>query len=348
MYVELTASNVRPPEWSVLEATTAEYAVSSRWLDTMGPLLPGELHWLVAHVDGLPQVGMCARFLSAPPYESRYDIAAILRGEIPSFRPRETTWPVPNVESLYPAVSVVLPGYTCVPAGPGAQDPILLRDTVSAVRAWAAECGARSVSFLYVPERQHVLRRCLTELGATHVPLYPTCVLSIDAAGGIDGYLARLPRERQKGLRRLLRRLEEGGMTLGEADLDEVRDDVLDLRLGLLRKYNSTADRAVERTAVDRMIRNYPPEDRVVTTIRSEDRVVAFNLSLRHGATLRSIWNGQRPEVNGGYYLTVYYGQVAAALRRGIATIDYGTLRWQDKTEFGCHLEDLSGFTWHS
>ncbi|WP_330257105.1 GNAT family N-acetyltransferase [Nocardia sp. NBC_00565] len=343
--MKLRTSEIRPQAWAEVNAATTDYAVSDRWLETMGPLLPGEPRWMISEVDGRPGVGLHTRFLKSPPAEPRYDIAAILRGEIPSLEPRSVPPSAPDTASLYPSVLAVLPGYTCVAAGPGATDPIVLGHTLRAVHDWAERQGARSISFLYVPERQHILRRALEEFGARPVPLYPTCVMPVDFAD-IEEYLAQLSRQRRQDLRRLLRRIDENGMRLGEEDLADVRDDVLELRLGSLRKYHATGNRAVQAATLDRVIGHYPPQDRMVTTVRHGERVVGFTLSLRHGDTVRTVWSGRSLDAYGAYFVMVFYGIVAAALRRGCTSIDFGTLKWREKVSFGCTLEQLTGHTW--
>lgn len=55
MRVDMKATSIRPPEWDGLAAEVSEYTASIRWLETMGPLLPGELRWLVVSVDGQSQ-----------------------------------------------------------------------------------------------------------------------------------------------------------------------------------------------------------------------------------------------------------------------------------------------------
>ncbi|MFQ6395450.1 GNAT family N-acetyltransferase [Nocardia sp. KC 131] len=241
----------------------------------------------------------------------------------------------------------VLPGYTCVPAGPGATDPILLAETLRANYTWAGKQGARSVTFLYVPEREKIPHRALEDFGARPVQLrYPTCVMPI-SFGSIDEYLMQLTGKRRTGLRRLLRWIDENGMKLDEEDLSDVREEVLELRMGLLRKYHHSADdKVVQLATLDRIFRNYPPEDRVLLTVRQRNQMVGFTLALRHGDVLRGLWCGQRPAARGAYFLLMFYGRVEAALRRGLTSINYGTLQWQEKTSFGCRLEQLAGHTW--
>ncbi|WP_328408224.1 GNAT family N-acetyltransferase [Nocardia sp. NBC_00403] len=345
MHTELKSVVDCPSEWATLEASTPDYAVSTRWLETMGPLLPGEPRWFVASVDGQPQVGLYTRWLDDPPTEPRYDIAAILRGDIPAFGERLAAAPAAAAESLYPAVLALQPGYTCAAAGPGATDPAMLHNTLQTLSGWAEQQGAKSVSFLYVPERQRLLHKVLADFGAQPVSLYPTCVMSVDF-GDVEEFLAQLPRQRRGDLRRLLRRIDESGMTLGEDDLGAVRDQVLELRSSTLHKYDSVAERDVQAATLDRMIRHYSPEDRVVTTIRRAEQVVGFVLALRHGDTLRALWCGQQPDAYGAYFVMAYYGLVAAALKRGVTHIDYGTLKWPLKMSFGCVLEELAGYTW--
>lgn len=56
MRVELRGSGNCPPEWATPADATTDFAVTGRWLETMGPLLPGQPHWLIGSVDGSPQV----------------------------------------------------------------------------------------------------------------------------------------------------------------------------------------------------------------------------------------------------------------------------------------------------
>ncbi|MEV6334331.1 GNAT family N-acetyltransferase [Nocardia vinacea] len=345
MRVELRGLGNCPPEWATLADASTDFAVTGRWLETMGPLLPGQPRWLIGSVDGSPQVGLHARLLETAPAEPRYDIGAVLRGEIPVFEPRSVPLSAFEPETLYPALLFVLPGYTCVPAGPGAADPAVMARTVQAIHDWAARHGVRSVSFLYVPERQRILRQALAEFGARPVQLYPTCVRAVDFAD-MDGYLAQLSRQRRQDLRRLLRRGGESGITFGEEDLSEVRDEVLELRMGSLRKYHSSDDRAAQTATLDRVIQHYPAEDRVVTTARRDGRIVGFVLSLRHGDSLRGLWSGKDGDAYGTYFVLAFHELVAAALRRGVTEIDYGTLKWPEKLSFGCRLEQLTGYTW--
>ncbi|MCU1646220.1 MAG: family N-acetyltransferase [Nocardia sp.] len=345
MRVDLRATSIRPPEWDDLAAEVSEYTVSVRWLETMGPLLPGEPRWLVVSVDGQARVGLHARWLESSPTDARFDIAAVLRGDLPSPEPRTLPAAVPDTAALYPSVLVTLPGYSCAAAGSGATEPALLRETLTAVDAWAVAQRARSVSFLYIPERQEPLRLALTEFGARRVELYPTCVLPMTFAS-MDEYRQQLPRRRRKNIERLLRRLAEKDMTVGEVDLAEVRDDVLELRLALLRKYNSCADRDTQSAALDRMLTHYLREDIVMTAVQHEGRVVGFTLGLRNGNTLRQLWCGQVSEADGSYFVTRFDAQVRAALQRGVERIDYGTLAWDMKTDHGSRLEQLAGYTW--
>ncbi|MBY8854929.1 GNAT family N-acetyltransferase [Nocardia sp. CA2R105] len=341
----MRATSIRPPEWDDLAAEVSEYTVSIRWLETMGPLLPGEPRWLIASVDGQARVGLHARWLASPPPDARFDIAAVLRGDLPSPEPRTAPAAAPDTAALYPSVLVTLPGYSCAAAGSGAAEPALVRETLTALDAWAASQGARSVSFLYIPERQEPLRRALTEFGATQVELYPTCVLPM-TFGSMDEYLLQLRSSRRRDIGRLLRRFAEKNMTVGEVDLAEVRDDVLELRLGQLRKYNSAADRHTQSAALDRMLTHYRSEDIVVTAVQRAGRVVGFAHGLRNGNTLRELWCGHLPEVDGAYFVTLFYTQVRAALQRGIEYIDYGTLEWGLKTNYGLRLEQLAGYMW--
>lgn len=342
---DLRVTKTCPAEWDTLAAATADFAVSRRWLETMGPLLPGQLHWLTAGASGA-RVGLQLRHLMVPPAESRFDIEAVLRGDIPTPDPCVHTLPRDHTGPLYPTMLAMLPGYACVPAGGGAMNENLMTQVVHAVDRWARGRGARSVAFLYIAERQHVLHQALRNFGAQSVNLHPICVMPINFAT-LEEYMEQLTSKRRLDLRRLLRRTEQSGLTLGESDLQDSRDQVLELRLGALRKHGHHADRITQAAALDRIIRFYPPEDRVLATVRDGDRIVAFTLALRHDSTLRVLWFGQYPEGSyGAWFVTMFYLVVAAALRRSIARIVYGTMNWREKASFGCLLEPLSGYTW--
>ncbi|WP_328408966.1 GNAT family N-acetyltransferase [Nocardia sp. NBC_00403] len=341
MQIDLRSTVERPPEWATLAGATPDYVVSVRWLETMAPLLPGEPRWLIATVDGRAQIGLHTRWLRSPPGEPRYDIAAVLRGDIPSPERHRCSEPIP-IDALYPSLLVVLPGYVCAAAGSGAADQPVLQGTLSAVEVWAAARGARSVSFLYVPQRQEPLRRALIEYGAQAVPLYPTCVLPL-TFDSVEEFHHQLPKARRRDIARLRRRLTESDIAVGEAELAQVRDEVLDLRLGLLRKYGSEADATVQSSVIDRMLALYEPQDVVVAVARRKDGLAGFSLGLRHEDTLRLLWCGQRPDAYGAYFVTCFYESVRAALARGVTRIDYGIMKWDLKMSFGCRLEQLTG-----
>ncbi|MFE3261839.1 GNAT family N-acetyltransferase [Nocardia sp. NPDC059091] len=346
IHVDASCTVERPEIWAEMAAATADYTVSPAWLDTMGPLLPGESRWHVTDIDGAPQVGLHLRWLPSPPQELRYNLAAGLRGEMPSPDIRDSTRVIDVRESsLYPSVLAVLPGFSCVPAGSGARDPDALRCALERLDAWARDEGARSVSFLYVPQRQLPLRWALSEFGAIPVDLYPTCVLPV-SFDDVEEYLGQLSRRRRADWGRPRRRLAENDMTVAEADLGKVRDEVLELRLNLLRKYGAEADSAAHSAAIDRMLRNYRTDDIVVIATRHGERLVGFTLGLRHGSTLRMLWCGRRPEAYGAYFVMCYYETIRAALRRGVAQIDYGTQKWEVKSAYGCRMESLTGHMW--
>jgi hypothetical protein len=57
----------RPPEWVPLTATSAEVAVSGRWLETMDHLLPGAAALADRRCRWQPQVGLPARLFETAP-----------------------------------------------------------------------------------------------------------------------------------------------------------------------------------------------------------------------------------------------------------------------------------------
>ncbi|GAA5104737.1 hypothetical protein GCM10023319_73830 [Nocardia iowensis] len=342
----LAVSNRRPFVWDEWATQATNFAVTPQWLEAIGPVVPGMPHWLIYSVEGVPRLGLHVRLLDAPPGESRYDIEAVLRGDIPTLEPRMVTAPPDQLSgTCYPAVLAMLPGWTCGAVGPGAAEPDTLAAALEAVNRWAYSVSARSVSFLYIPDSEHALNTALLEFGARPVELYPSCEMALDFTT-IDEYRNQLSHGRRQDLRRLRRRIYRAGLVIGAEELAFVRDQVLELRLSFLRKFGLPADRAMQARTLGRILSRYSPEDRVFNTVRQGERIVAFSLSLRHGPMLRAVWWGREPQAYGAYFVLLFDELVEQALRLGVTRIDYGTLNWQDKVSFGCRLVHLQGLIW--
>ncbi|MBB5912764.1 hypothetical protein BJY24_001631 [Nocardia transvalensis] len=336
-------SHRRPPEWEYLAAGTDDIEVTSRCLDATGSQVPGEPYWLVSRVGGEPVLGLHLRLLDSAPDDPRYDIDAIVRGELPAFDERPPG--SPSDRRLYPAVLAILPNWACIPVGPGAREVNLLVTALEEIDTWARSKGAGSVAFLFVPDGQEALRQALHRFGARQLELYPSCEMVLNFST-LEEYLKLLPSARRKDLRRLQRRLDEGGMHFAEADVASVREQVLEMRIAALRKHGHPIDIRTQAAVLDRIIELYPPADRILHIVRMGERLVAFSLSLRHGSTIRGLWWGQRPEAKGAYFVLLFPRLVETALSLGVSRINYGTFNWQLKVSFGCQLVQLSGHMW--
>ncbi|ANZ39455.1 hypothetical protein BBK82_28800 [Lentzea guizhouensis] len=230
-----------------------------------------------------------------------------------------------------PALTVMVPGYECLPTGPRAGDPEALHGLVSAALAH----DVPTVAFLYT--RPGPLETVLHDRGFTRVPLSMTWDLHLPGTG-ITDYLAAFPRKRRKEIRREMRSVAD--VHREEPDLDELAA----LRCQLSRKYRGAADIAVER----RKLAALAAMDSITLVARPDSgNAVGFAMFARHDGdwTCTAVgfdYTDARSRL--AYFGTAYYAAAEHAYAERVRTIGYGQGSWQAKRSRGCTGTPLTGW----
>ncbi len=230
-----------------------------------------------------------------------------------------------------PALTVMVPGYECLPTGPRAGDPEALHALISAALAY----DIPTTAFLYT--RPGPLETVLRERGFTCVPLSVTWDLHLPGTGVAD-YLAAFPRKRRKEIRREMRSVVD--VRREEPDLDELTA----LRCQLSRKYRGTADFTVER----RKLAALAALDSITLVARPEGGdAVGFAMFARHDGdwTCTAVgfdYSDERSRL--AYFGTAFYAAAEHAYAEQTRTIGYGQGSWAAKRGRGCTGTPLNGW----
>jgi hypothetical protein len=259
----------------------------------------------------------------------------------------------PGADRWAPNLVVMLPGYECVPVGPGRDDAVLLDALVSGAIALAAAHDLRAVAFLYTRPEATGLASALAAHGFTAVPLSLTWELPVPA-GGLDAYLCALPRKRRQDARRELARLEQAGVEIGGVEGGELLAEpvlraLTGLRCQLVRKYRGAADERVERARLDALIWDVCSGQAQVITAKADDDLVGFALFGSYGDAWHCLSLGfdyTDPRSVFGYFATAFYGAVPAAAAAGATSIGYGQGAAGAKRARGCVGTPLTGWVW--
>lgn len=228
-----------------------------------------------------------------------------------------------------PALTVMVPGYECLPVGPRALDPTALNALVSA----ALDYDVPTVAFLYT--RPGPLEPVLRARGFTQVPLSMTWDLHLPGTGVAD-YLSAFPRKRRKEIRREMRSVVD--VHREEPDLDELTA----LRCQLTEKYRGTSDFATERRKLAALVAMDP-----VTLVARAGHAVGFAMFARHDDAWTCVavgfdYTDERSRL--AYFGTAYYAAVEHAYAEQVRTISYGQGSWEAKRARGCTGTPLGGW----
>ncbi|MEU7479718.1 hypothetical protein AB0A63_27260 [Lentzea sp. NPDC042327] len=230
-----------------------------------------------------------------------------------------------------PVLTVMVPGYECLPVGPRATDPEALHGLVDAALAH----DVPTTAFLYT--RPGPLEPVLRERGFTCVPLSMTWDLHLPGTGVAD-YLAAFPRKRRKEIRREMRSAAD--VRREEPDLDELAA----LKCQLARKYRGSADFAAER----RKLADLAAMDATTLVARPDSgNAVGYAMFARHEGdwTCTSVgfdYTDDRSRL--AYFGTAFYAAAEHAYAEGVRTIGYGQGAWAAKRGRGCTGTPLNGW----
>jgi GNAT acetyltransferase-like protein len=346
------------PQWSAL-AAGGPLLASPAWLRAMAGRLGERVVTLVAYGDGQPRVAALASVQPAPRPTEFFDLHHLLVGEAPALpltdaarRARaRLAGTAPAPARWTPSLVVMLPGYECVPVGPGADDPRLLCALVDRAWDWAAAAGIRAVAFLYTRPEATALAAVLAGRGFLAVPLSISWDLPVPP-DGLPGYLAALPRKRRQEARRELRRLAAEGVELralpaGDAAGEAALHAMAGLRCQLVRKYRGGVDEAAERARLVDLAHGVAGGRPHVLVAEVDGRVVGYALFAEHGGDWHCLsvgydYTDERSRL--AYFGTAYYLAVSLAAAAGARRLGYGQGAAPAKRARGCVGTPLTGW----
>jgi predicted N-acyltransferase len=217
---------------------------------------------------------------------------------------------------------------------------------VTAAEDLMREQQARCAAFLYVDERDTVLRRVLARRGyASFVSgRYSWLPVPDD---GFDGYLAAFSAHHRRRIRAERRRLRAAGV---EVRIEPLTADLITpvsrMDVSLLVKYGVPATQEQAEATFDRILGEFGA-DAMVATARVNDEICGFALVLRHGGQWYVYRCGFDYAVKGDlpvYFEMIYYHLVEAASAAGVPAIHYGTGSAEAKRSHGCVAVDQHAF----
>src|ERR1700722_17995512 len=338
------------PHWPALAAGGPIYA-SAGWLRAMDGRLGDGAVTITVSANGEPVVAALASVQTRPASREVFDLHQIFVSPTPPLpltqaartaraRLAESS---PPPSQWVPSLVVMLPGYECLPVGPGRGDQAMLAELADAACAFADQQGLRTVAFLYTRPEDVALAAALADRQFIGVPLSVTWDLPVPA-GGLPEYLEALPAKRRREAKRELALLARTGVRIGELDHDALLAEpalsqMAALRRQLAGKYLRPSDVASERARLERLISYVGAGRARVITAMAGDAMVGFALFCPYGSTWYCVALGYDytdPRSRLCYFGTAFYGAVPVAASHGARWLSYGQGAAQAKRARGC------------
>jgi hypothetical protein len=346
------------PDWPAL-AADGPLLASPRWLRAMRGRLGARTLTLTVRRDGRPCLAALASVQSHPRPAEFFDLHHVLISTAPALpltaaaraARADLAGRAPEPARWTPNLVVMLPGYECVPVGPGADDRHLLGALVDAAWQWAGAAGLHTVAFLYTRPEAVALAAALAGRDFVPVPLSLTWDLPVPA-DGLAGYLAALPRKRRQEARRELRRLDAEGVELRPLQPAEIHDPPALARLAALRcqlvdKYRGTADEEAEHARLASLVEDVAGGRPRVLAALACGRIIGYALFAEHRNGWHCLSVGHDytdPRSRLGYFGTAFYRAVALAAEAGVSSLGYGQGAAPAKRARGCVGTPLTGW----
>lgn len=248
----------------------------------------------------------------------------------------------PNVIAMFPGyVSDVLIDDSSTLAVEGGK-------LVEELLHWADASGYRAVAFLYVDDDNSSLCQLLSNMGFLRFSLTYRSLLTLRVGSFEDRYLASLPSRRARTIRYEIASLRERGITTVREELDQgTAQEVLKLRLALIRKYGHDIDTKKEEARLE-WLRNQDFIGVDTFVARQQGHVLGFTMFLRWGVFWYAYMTGS---VHGNqarfvYFDTAFYSPIRFLAEESHATslIDYGIGHNEAKVLRGCRNVAVSGW----
>jgi len=211
-------------------------------------------------------------------------------------------------------------------------------EVLRAAEDTAHQLGARSISFLYVDERDAALREGLRDRGFSEFFSAWQCVLDVRWSS-FSGYADSFDSHRRRAIRREREKLAAAGIvfTTGRLTPDMVAA-LAPLELNVTRRYGSPRTRAhIERSL--RTIAERLERRALLVTAAQDGQVIGFALFVRSRDHLfiRHVgFDYQRQGRLPVYFGLVFYEPVEYAVRDSVTRIQYGVESYDAKLSRGC------------
>jgi predicted N-acyltransferase len=232
------------------------------------------------------------------------------------------------------------PNYATFPVGPGAADPVELREFVAQLVGWAKAEGIASIATVYLTPRAEPLLAELELAGFTTARMGERADMAVTWTD-FDGYLRSLPKKYRDEVKREINRMAERGLLRSLRSLTDDEPELLDLRCRLIAKYDGSVDLR-EQAAIFDMIREHvAPEDITVFTVSKGDRLLSFSLFIQDGAEWTVMLTGTAygdPDADYGYFSAMFYQPIEQAPARGVRLLAYGYGTLDAKRRRGAQL----------
>lgn len=337
-------------QWSDLAAGGSIYT-SAGWLRAMGRRLGGQTITILVSKDGEPAVAALASVQAAPAPLEVFDLHYLFVSPTPPLpltaatraARTELADSAPPPQRWVPSLIVMLPGYECLPVGPGRGDAVMLGALVDAACAWADQQGLRAVAFLYTRPEDASLATVLADRQFVGVPLSITWDLPVPA-GGLTDYLEALPAKRRREAKRELSLLDRAKVSIGELDRAELTSlatlrQLAALRCQLVAKYRRHTTEQAEMARLELLISDVGAGQARVITAKAGELMVGFALFCPYGDTWYCLALGYDyadPRSRLCYFGTAFYGAVPIAAAAGASWLSYGQGAAAAKRSRGC------------
>ncbi|HET9897636.1 MAG TPA: GNAT family N-acetyltransferase [Streptosporangiaceae bacterium] len=329
------------------------------WLELRSASFGDQMITLVVTEDGEAKLAALATVLRKPAPGELYDLHHVVVSPAPVLpltdaaraARTELMATAPPPERWVPCLIVMLPGYECVPVGPGRADPALLGELVSGAVAWAGEQDLPTVAFLYTHADPPGLDQALARHGFTALSLSRTWVLPVPA-GGTPEYLAMLAPKRRSEAAREMRRLADAGVSIRQLDPCELGAEatltaMAALRARNVRKYHGRAAEARELAKLQRVITDVCDGQPRVFVAEAAGGMVGFTLFCAHGDCWYGLSGGHDYSAASSrfcYFATSFYAPVPAAAQAGVRSLAFGQGSAGAKRSRGCVGLPLAGW----
>jgi len=221
-------------------------------------------------------------------------------------------------------------------------------EVLDGVETLAREVKIRSITWLYVPHDDALLRDVLRERG--YAEFGPTLHASAYRVTGrtFDDYLSGFRQHRRARIRWERRKIASSDVELGvEALTPDLIEEMLPLEAQLFGKYGHESYPADTMRRQQRLVLSRFGRSIQVMTARAAGALRGYTAFIRMNHTLYSrdggfdyAWQGRLPL----YFELLFYSPIEFAMRSGIREINYSYGSEQTKASRGCDVARRVGY----